>query len=103
MKEHKAIVSINDMIHIMEQRQKQFTSTKFENFLGLFLPSKNITKSRIYKDFINNNQQYILRDDLFIKITITGRLLTQKHKDVLECIFASISSNGEFNLCFKYM
>ena len=92
------LANINDMLHIFEQYRKHFTSTKFENFLGLFLPSKNITKSRIYKTFLENNQQYILRDDLFMRITITGRLLTQKHKDILECIFTNIKGNGEFNL-----
>ena len=92
------LANINDMLHIFEQYRKQFTSTKFENFLGLFLPSKNITKSRIYKTFLENNQQYILRDDKHMKITITGRLLTQKHKDILECIFTSTKDNGTFNL-----
>lgn len=92
------LVSPRDMLHLLEQHKKIFITTKIENITGLFLPSKNITKSRAHKEFLAHNQRYVLREDENTTITITGRLLTQKHKDVLESLFANIRGNGEFNL-----
>ena len=95
-------VTIDELFHTKKQFDMGFTSPKLENISGIFLPSRNITKSRIYDDFINKNQKYVLRDDEHVKITITGRLLTQKHKDVLESLITGVQGDyGEIELYRK--
>ena len=45
--------TIDELFHVKKQFDVGFTSTKLENIVGIFLPSRNITKSRIYNDFIS--------------------------------------------------
>ncbi len=91
--------TIDELFHVKKQFDVGFTSTKLENIVGIFLPSRNITKSRIYNDFIKKNQKYVLQDNEHTRVAITGRLLTQKHKDVLESLITGVQGDyGEIEL-----
>lgn len=66
------------------------TSTVIENSISIFLPFKRIDKTDIYnKVFIPNNQILEIKNDLFDKVEIRGRLLGQGHKDILEILLSS--------------
>ncbi|WP_434656610.1 hypothetical protein [Sulfurimonas sp. NW9] len=62
------------------------TSSLLENSLPLFLPLKRIELSNIYKKFVKNNQILEIKTDLFDKVEVRGRLLGQRHKDILEVL-----------------
>ena len=66
------------------------TSSVIENSITIFLPFKRIDKTDIYKNnFIPNNQSLEIKNDLFDKVEIKGRLLGQGHKDILEVLLSS--------------
>jgi hypothetical protein len=61
-------------------------STVIENTMGIFLPHKRLDKSQVQEEFYSNNQTLVIRDDLYVRVELQGRLLCQTHKDILEAL-----------------
>lgn len=60
-----------------------------ENSIAIFLPYKRIDKSKAFEKFEQNDRTLAIKNDVFEKVEIKGRLLGQIHKDVLEAILST--------------
>jgi len=54
----------------------------------MFLPYKRIDKTKIYKEFIENDNKVILIENKYFTLKILDRLLSQIHRDILDIIFS---------------
>lgn len=55
----------------------------------MFLPYENIYRTNIYKEFCKNDRKVVLFENSQYKLEITDHLLSQKHRDILDIIFAT--------------
>ncbi len=76
-------------------------SSVIENSIAIFLPLTRIDKSKIYEEFMENNQILEIDNDLFDKVEIRGRLLGQIHKDILEALLTTTKTFSEDTAQFK--
>lgn len=60
-----------------------------ENSVTIFLPYKRIELSKVHTDFEANDRTLEIKNELFEKLEIKGRLLGQIHKDVLEALLST--------------
>lgn len=60
-----------------------------ENSIAIFLPYKRIDKSNVFAKFESNDRTLAIKNDIFEKVEVKGRLLGQIHKDVLEAILST--------------
>jgi hypothetical protein len=74
-------------------------STVFENRLQIFLPLRNVARTKIFQDFKKNNNIMEIKTD-WGNVEIRNRLLTQQHKDVLEML---LSERKIFSIAEKKM
>jgi hypothetical protein len=79
------------------QNIDQYTMSKFKNTIttvnelrtGIFAPIDKISaNSKTYKDFIKNNRKRTITTS-WGKTIIKGNILTQTHRDLLDCILAN--------------
>ena len=54
----------------------------------MFLPYDNIYHTNIYKEFIKNDRKIAIFENKRYKLEVTERLLSQRHRDILDIIFA---------------
>lgn len=55
----------------------------------MFLPYENIYRTNIYKEFCKNDRAVALFENSQYRLEINERLLGQKHRDILDIIFAT--------------
>jgi len=71
----------------LESKIERSTSTVEELRVPIFAPIIKITKrSKLYQDFVKNKNVRVV-ETRWGKVEIRNRLLTQTHKDILDCIF----------------
>lgn len=76
---------MNGNIKKREENLQRATSSLLENSLPIFLPIKNIHKTKAQKIFIKNKGSLKVNTS-FGLIEIRGRILGQNHKDILETL-----------------
>jgi len=74
-----------------EKNLKRATSSLLENTLPIFLPVKNIHKTKAHALFKKNNGSLKIETN-FGGIEVRGRILGQNHKDILEMLLCQKKS-----------
>ena len=72
-----------------------------ENSISIFLPYKRIDLSKANTTFVANDRTLEIKNELFEKLEIKGRLLGQIHKDVLEAILSTKKTFDPEDTYFK--
>lgn len=72
-----------------------------ENSVSIFLPYKRVDLSKVHATFIENDRTLEIKNELFEKVEIKGRLLGQIHKDVLEAILSTKKTFDPEDTYFK--
>lgn len=63
---------------------------------GVWAPIEQITASSlIYKNFVQNGKQRELQSKTWGRMLVKGNILTQVHRDIVDCIFASAIKTKE--------
>jgi len=67
---------------------------KFHNTVslmrGVFLPYKKVKNTKLYKDFVNNNNTLYFENS-HIKTVISGHILTQLHANIIDIIMTKLN------------
>jgi hypothetical protein len=64
------------------------TTTVNESRLSIFTPMASVsTSSKMYTDFVRNKKRMVIETDLG-KTIIKGSILTQTHRDILDCLLS---------------
>ena len=68
--------------------------SKFHNTVslmrGVFLPYKKVKNTKLYKDFVNNNNTLYFENS-HIKTVISGHILTQLHANIIDIIMTKLN------------
>ena len=100
-KPSKELIVTRDTFVDRAEDLNQACSTILENHATIFLPYKRLDRTKIQKEFYENNQKLEVDSNLFDKIEIQGRLLGQDHKDILEILLSSKKRFDKINKSFK--
>ena len=68
--------------------------SKFHNTVslmrGVFLPYKKVKNTKLYKDFVNNNNTLYFENS-YIRTVISGHILTQLHANIIDIIMTKLN------------
>jgi hypothetical protein len=102
-KNNKSIINHLDFSNYLEAAPNinRAVTSILENSIAIFLPYKRIDLSKANITFAANDRTLEIKNELFEKLEIKGRLLGQIHKDVLEAILSTKKTFDQEDTYFK--